>query len=202
MNDLIKVTYNSDRPTTSARELWEFLEEKATFEEFFIAVSTIKIYAQREFLKALRDEVQKFSLKFGSEAITLLCDSITAEMVLPCSNVPEKTLSESDYKKYIVKNFSHLFPSYQYVGQEIEVEGIGRIDILAKHKETNQAVIIELKISNFNPNKQLIAYGSKYNNPILIGITEMSLPDEKKINNIIYFTYEELMGPTEMKAIN
>ena len=26
MNDLIKVTYNSDRPTTSARELWEFLD--------------------------------------------------------------------------------------------------------------------------------------------------------------------------------
>jgi anti-repressor protein len=27
MNDLIKVTYNSDRPTTSARDLWEFLDK-------------------------------------------------------------------------------------------------------------------------------------------------------------------------------
>lgn len=30
MNELIKVTYNSDRPTTSARDLWEFLDKPYT----------------------------------------------------------------------------------------------------------------------------------------------------------------------------
>lgn len=30
MNDIIKVTYNSDRPTTSARDLWEFLDKPYT----------------------------------------------------------------------------------------------------------------------------------------------------------------------------
>ena len=30
MNDLIKVTYNGDRPTTSARDLWDFLDKPYT----------------------------------------------------------------------------------------------------------------------------------------------------------------------------
>jgi len=192
MNNLIPVTYDGERQTVSGRELHEFLVEQETFKDFFIVVSEIKVCAQHDFLKDLRDEVRKFSLRFGSDAITLLCDSITAEMVLPCKNIQERKANEGAYKKYLVDNFDSLFPSYKYLGQEIQVNKIGRIDILAECRDSGRTVIIELKIGSLNPNKQLIAYGSNYENPILIGITESPISPHQRLSDILYFTYEEL----------
>ena len=70
------------------------------------------------------------------------------------------------------------------------VDGIGRIDIFAKYGDI--PVIIELKKGRKNPNTQLIAYGSKFENPILIGITENELSDKYKEPNIIYYTFAQL----------
>lgn len=35
MNELIKITYDNDRPTVSARELHEFLEIKSKYADWF-----------------------------------------------------------------------------------------------------------------------------------------------------------------------
>jgi hypothetical protein len=99
--------------------------------------------------------------------------------------------SEVNYKKEIIKNFSILFPKYRYIGSEVVVKGIGRIDILAEEIETKRPVIIELKMGSKNPIKQLLAYSHDYVNPILIGITEITL--DSKTDIIKYLTYDELI---------
>ena len=95
--------------------------------------------------------------------------------------------SEKELKKSIIKHFEFLFPKYKYIGTEISVNKIGKIDILAKDKKSKRDVIIELKKDKDNPNMQLIAYGSAYNTPILIWITNM---DSK--NYIEGITYIEV----------
>lgn len=75
------------------------------------------------------------------------------------------------------------------------VNTIPTIDILAKSGE--QFVIIELKAGRKNPNKQLIAYASKYKNPILIGITEEPLPEDSIFQGIQYFLFSDLKEGVE-----
>lgn len=76
-------------------------------------------------------------------------------------------------KKYIIKNFNIIFPNYVFVKDEFIVKNIGKIDILAKDSISGRDVIIEIKKNKENPNKQLLAYSKGFNNPILIGITNM-----------------------------
>jgi hypothetical protein len=140
----------------------------------------------------LAEEVRKFSSKFGSEPITYLTDCIDAEAVLPCHMPSKEKVTEKMYQNCIISYFPNIFKNFEYIGNEVDVTGVGRIDILAKEKFSHRPVIIELKLGAKNPNKQLIAYGSKYNNPILIGITEIPIPDKLKVTNITYFTYNEL----------
>ena len=79
---------------------------------------------------------------------------------------------------------------------EVPVPNIGgRIDILARDKNSSRDVLIELKIENRNPTKQLIAYGSQYSNPILIGISTKKFSDTGNMG-ILHYTYNEL-GITE-----
>lgn len=99
--------------------------------------------------------------------------------------------TERKYQNHIIENFDKVFNGkYKYIGKEIIIKGVGRVDIMAECKETKRPVIIELKINGSNPTRQLLAYGTKYNNPILIGISD------RKINNkhdeIIYHTYFSL----------
>ena len=192
MNDLVRVSYESESPTVSARDLHEFLSQQKTFEDFYIAVSELRVGSDRNELKALREEVGMFVFRFNSTAITYLCDEITTEMFLPCKNPAEAKTSESEYREIIINRFSELFPGYDFVGKEMGAFPMGRIDILAKCKSTGRAVIFELKKGATSPNKQLIAYASIFKNPILIAITETEFPDEKKLDNIIYLTYKEL----------
>lgn len=192
MNELIKITYDGEHPTVSARELHDVLSSCKDFTEFFITVSAIKVSANREFLKCLQNEILPFSFKYGSEAITYLSDSISAEKFLPCNNPYPQIESEKDHQNYIVNHFTEIFPELDLGGYEVEVLGIGRIDILAKHKQTNRPVIMELKQGKINPNKQLIAYGSKYVNPILIAITEIEIPLSRREREIIYIQYWEV----------
>ena len=81
--------------------------------------------------------------------------------------------SEKQIQDYIIQNFNTIFPNYEFVGKEISVKSIGKIDILAKDKESGRDIIIEIKKGEQNPNKQLLAYAKGYDNPILIGITNM-----------------------------
>lgn len=76
----------------------------------------------------------------------------------------------------------------KFVGKEIMVNGVGKIDILAM--QGNRYFIIELKCGAKNPNTQLIAYAKNYENPILIGITENELSSNQKIPKTEYLTFE------------
>ena len=47
-------------------------------------------------------------------------------------------------------------------------------------------------IERKNPNQQLLSYGSNFDNPILIGITETPFDNGSKIDGIEYYTFSEL----------
>lgn len=197
MNEII--TVNIDTQTVSARELHKKLNKHNDFKDFFIEVSEMKVSMDMEELKLLRMVVKTFSCKFGSEAVVYLADSIDAEMALPVKSLDVRKASEEKMKEEILNNFNSIFPDYKFIGCEKQVDGIGRIDIYALCGE--RSVIIELKTGSKNPNTQLIAYGSKFENPILIGITEKEIDKERKINGISYFTLSELREGVEQWII-
>lgn len=171
---------------------FENLENINSFKEFFIKVSELKVKSCKEDLKILLGEIGKdlYRYKFGDESIIYLKDSIIAEMVLPCKNIISKSICEKDMQDYIIKNFYKIFPTYTYIGKEIKVENVGRIDILAIDNETHRHVIIELKLKNYNPNTQLLGYSKNFDNPILIGITENKT---KEIEGVKYILFNEIV---------
>ncbi|MEH1739772.1 hypothetical protein V6948_06220 [Fusobacterium varium] len=192
MNELIKIEERNGEQLVSAKDLHEFLSIIDNFEDFFIKVSKLKVNFNRTNLKILLNELDNeiYLRKFNVASIVYLKDSIVGEMTLGCKNIINNDFSEKEMKQYVIKNFSRIFPNYHYLGQEIEVKNIGRIDILAKDNLSNKHVIIELKLKNKNPNAQLLAYSRKYDNPILIGITEEKT---KEINGIKYLLFKNLL---------
>jgi Predicted nuclease of the RecB family len=98
--------------------------------------------------------------------------------------------SEKQIQDYIIQNFNKIFPDYEFVGKEICVDKIGKIDILAKDKKSKRDVIIEIKKGEQNPNKQLLAYAKGYDNPILIGITNMC--GDLYLKEINYYTLKDI----------
>lgn len=125
-------------------------------------------------------------------SIINLADMIDMQIGLTALSLPNKEISEKEYHKYILDNFNQIFPNYILQESEFKIEGVGRIDILAKDKSTNREVIIELKTKKQNPSKQLLAYSKDFENPILIGITEKEINIKSRIDGILYFTYKEL----------
>ena len=192
MNEIIKVSYQNENPTVLGRELHKALESARNFTEFFVKVSEFRINMSRDELKILRSVLVEFASKYGAIAITYLADTIDAERVLPCKQETPRKFKEKQMQSSLLDNFCYAFPNYNLVGAEIPIDGIGRIDILAEDKESKQAVIIELKAGSRNPNTQLLAYATEYENPILIGITEIELNPSSRNNDIIYYTFSEL----------
>lgn len=192
MNELIKIEERNGEQLVSTKDLHEFLSIIDNFEDFFIKVSKLKVNFNRTNLKILLNELDNeiYLRKFNVASIIYLKDSIVGEMTLGCKNIINNDFSEKEMKQHVIKNFSRIFPNYQYLGQEIEVKNIGRIDILAKDNLSNKHVIIELKLKNKNPNAQLLAYSRKYDNPVLIGITEEKT---KEINGIKYLLFKNLL---------
>jgi len=91
---------------------------------------------------------------------------------------------ECDLEKYIINNFDNLFPDYKFINNQHKIVGVGVIDILAHDKKSKRPVIIEIKRRGFSPNRQLIAYGSQFDNPILVGVTEQEVSE--KLDSVIY----------------
>ena len=172
--------------------LAKMIYDSSSFEELFIKVSEIKIDSDWYELSNLEKilDFPLFAIKFGGKAIVYLKDSIATEKLLPCKSKSLRTFTEKEMQNYIVNNFNKIFPDMEYIGKEVIISGIGRIDILAK--KNNRYVIMELKCENKNPNIQLIAYSSYYENPILIGITENELNENFKLDNITYYTYKDI----------
>lgn len=101
-------------------------------------------------------------------------------------------ITEKEIKDNLIQNFNKIFPNWEFIKDEYCIENVGFIDILAKDKETNRYVIIEIKKDETNPNKQLLKYSKDFINPILVGITDM---DKKKYkNNIIYFKTKDILN--------
>lgn len=101
-------------------------------------------------------------------------------------------ITEKEIKDNLIQNFNKIFPNWEFIKDEYCIENVGFIDILAKDKETNRYVIIEIKKDETNPNKQLLKYSKGFINPILVGITDM---DKKKYkNNIIYFKTKDILN--------
>ena len=175
----------------------KYLLNSKNFEEFFIRVSILRVKLSNIELKKLKIELNReiYSNKYSSRSLVYLRDTLDTELLIPCRHPYKDQLSEYDLREYIVKNFSKIFPKYKYMNKEVVVENIGRIDILARDKETNRDVIIEIKRDKENPNKQLLAYAKGYDNSILIGITNI----DKKfyLDNIIYYTIDYILNNKE-----
>ena len=172
------------------RKLTKFLINK-NFEDFFIYINNIKI--KNIYLKEIIEELKRpiYCLTFNHIAIVLLRDSLEFENFITNKYLIEnKKLTEKYLKKYILNNFKKIFPNYTFIKSEYIVKNIGKIDILGKENNTNRDVIIELKIDEKNPNKQLIAYSKNFKNPILIGITNMK--EKYYLDFIKYYTLKEI----------
>lgn len=106
----------------------------------------------------------------------------------------KKNKNKSEYyvSRYIKDNFNKIFPNYIFIKEEYIVENIGKIDILAKDKINGRDVIIEVKKDKENPNKQLLAYSKEFDNPILIGITNMD--SRYYLKNIRYIKVSDIIN--------
>lgn len=158
------------------------------FKEFFIAVrkATFKmtIYDLDKFSRMM----DYFLPKYGNSAIVYLKDTIDTNFEL--KSRLSKKYNEGKMTDYIVKNFSSVFPKYEFVEKEFCIPTIGRIDILAKLGE--DFVVIEVKSGNRTPNTQLFSYATAFTNPILIGITEKPLSDAQKSDLVQYYVFDDL----------
>lgn len=144
-------------------------------------------------------ESARFASKdiFNAPSLTSNCSYIktAAELasvwVTSNGNERKSHSSEAYYHNYIVENFSACFPAYNFVNNEVVTsDGADRIDILAKCKETNRDVIIELKVGSKSAHKQLRSYAYEFENPVLINISELEVNNKR--DGITYLTYKDV----------
>lgn len=177
--------------TQKESDITNDLCECGSFEEFFIKAYDYIWDLDDDYIDDLIHAIEKFYPVYGYEPLSRIREYAFEHSILYNSRVQRRNkTSESDIQKDIINNFNILFPTYDFVGVEKVLDGIGRIDIYAKEKITNRDVVIELKTNNGNPTKQLIAYGSVFENPILIGINQNGLKDNQMLNDIIYYKYD------------
>lgn len=135
------------------------------------------------------DSILKFS--YGNYEYTCLWD-ILNNYISKFYNPEHK--SHIEIQKDIIENFNIIFPNYEFVGKEISVKNIGKIDILAKDKKSKKDVIIEIKSNNQSPIQQLISYSYDFKNPILIAIGNFKDSTKKNFKklNINNLSLDEL----------
>lgn len=121
------------------------------------------------------------------EPLILLVDA-KIDFITLSNSIKQREYKEKDMQNDIIKNFNLLFPQYNYVTKEYKTKNHGFIDILAKDNKSKRDVIIELKVDNKNPNRQLTDYAKEFDNPILVGITQQSI-GKKREDNIIYYVF-------------
>ncbi len=76
-------------------------------------------------------------------SIVNLTDMVDMQISLTSLLLPNNDVSEKEYHKYILEHFNKIFPDYIFQKSEFIIEGVRRIDILAKDKNTNREVIID-----------------------------------------------------------
>lgn len=199
MNEISEITTNTpieialgvDEYGRFPKEFWEELQKVTDFESFYVCISKMKLKADLWQLYFLEKLVCIFGEKYSWSAIIYLSDEIDLEFVRKQEH-RNSGRNEYYYQNELIKKFKDIFPQYKYIGKEIKVPKIGRIDILAIDKKSSRYVIIECKMGKISPVKQLIAYSEKYKNPILISVTEAEISKKNQHSNITYYTYSEL----------
>lgn len=187
----IEIALGIDEKERLPRDFWDELLKVTDFESFFICISKMKIRADSWQLHFLGKLVNMFAERYSWSAIVYLRDDIDLEFA-HWEKGKQGNHSEHYYQNKIIEKFEDVFPKYDYIGKEIKVEKIGRIDILARDKKSGRHVIIECKKGRISAVKQLIAYSQKYKASILISITEDEIPKKNRHPQIKYYTYSEL----------
>lgn len=188
MNEL--KNYKFDDETVEKEDLLKVLDSCKNFTEFFIACSELKSVLNNADLKILAQVIYEYSEIYGLRTIILLAETLYDDLNLPYRSIEARECTEAKMKKEILDNFDKIFPGCDNIEEEKYVKGIGKIDIYAE--KNGRPIIIELKIDRKNPNQQLLSYGSNFDNPILIGITETPFDNGRKIDGIEYYTFSEL----------
>ena len=189
----VYTTDKGDRVVDGRENIYARLRKHTDFEGFFVDVCKLKTQFSKSKLKNLHDIMDLFAENpFSRSAIVYIKDCILCEGVLPFNRHPERKSEESSKKQEIIKRFHAIFPAYSLLGCEVSVTGIGRIDLLATEVATGRYVIIELKAGGKNPSQQLVAYAFAYDDPILIGISEIPISKNNRISDVTYYTFEEL----------
>lgn len=175
----------------------DYILNSNNFEELFNNTYTLMLdlYEKGNMteLRSLRKKISKLDKDFFAvQSQVYLCDLLDMQIALLSQVNKDVHIRESVYQKEVCQNFSKYFPNYMFVQCEYTIPTIGIIDIFATCKTDNRPVAIELKTKNNNPTKQLIAYGTAFTNPILIGITEIKLDPKLKSSQIQYYTYDIL----------
>ncbi len=97
--------------------------------------------------------------------------------------------TEKDIRDYLLNNWDRsILKDFVLVGSEVVIEKIGRIDILAKEKNTGRDVIIELKKGSKDGYKQLFTYARSFTDPLLVNVSEKVPPVER--DDILYLTFD------------
>lgn len=130
--------------------------------------------------------------KYSSGAFSYILDYISLYNAFIIG--PGNRKAESELREKIVENFNIMFPEFAFIKKEYSINKKNRIDILAKDIKTQRYVIFELKTGKGNPNKQLERYSEYFDNPILIGVTEIALSGCERKNGIQYYTFDELLS--------
>ena len=167
------------------------IKVQLSFDEFFILIMDIAICGDHPPYGELFEFINEFYDTYNPHALIYLKTLITTEKLWWTHN-KSNTIKESDMQNDIIDHFNDYFPNYRFVQKEYPLPSIGRIDILAQDSISGRDVIMELKVGHKNPTQQLLSYGTQFNNPILIGITEELLPTRLTNSDIIYLIYDDL----------
>lgn len=135
--------------------------DKSSFANARIALGHLDIINQLVIAKVIPEELFRICWRLG-------------ESYLRDANVPTENAgtTESEYKQKIVNNWSEsTLSDLTFVGAEVVVPDLDRIDILAKDND-GRDVLVELKKGAKDGYRQLRAYGFFYENPRLINVSE------------------------------
>jgi len=126
--------------------------------------------------------------RFGDFYIDMLITEFSSSAYIPQINWQRK---EVEYSGLLADGIEDIFPEFTGFKQEVIFEGF-RVDLLAKVPTSERYVLFELKTGVDDPTPQLLRYSKHFNDPILIGLTEKSLPRHRECDQVYYFTYDML----------
>lgn len=171
------------------RQMWERLRSIASFEELFVLLTGYLPAAHRSEARAILFLLNRFRGRFQDQAVDGLIDLCAPYALIPVQE--RRRMTEPEYRRHIVRSFADYFPGYRYVGQEVQADG-RRIDILAEQSDIGRKAVIELKTRDVDPCPQLQEYAAQFDDPVLIGVTELPPVRPASDRRITVLQYRDL----------